>query len=247
MERDTSLDQDEVHVWCRAIDGTHGDAYDEAVALLSPDERERCARFVFDRDRHTYAIAHALLRTSLSRYADVAPAAWRFEEAPHGKPYLAPGSGAADLAFNLTHTNGLVACAIARHRQVGIDAECSDRAVDDGVARRFFSDVERAHLEQLAAGPARSRRFFELWTLKEAYVKAIGAGLVHPLNTIVFAPDGAGGAIGFEPPPGVDAARWRFALLRPTNQHILAVAAEGDPAAPAEICVHSWEDGENAR
>ena len=236
--KQVDLGPNDVHVWWRGTGVPGNSALDEAVALLSPGERERCGRFVFERDRRTFAIAHALLRTSLSRYADVAPAVWRFEEAPGGKPYLAPGAAVADLAFNLTHTDGLVACAIGRNRRIGVDVEGVDRTVDDSVASRFFSEAERADLERLPAGRVRSTRFFELWTLKEAYVKATGAGLAHPLNTIVFTPAGADGAIGFEAPADVDSARWRFALFRPTDRHIVAVAGEGEPQEPLAITIH---------
>ena len=176
----------DVHVWCRATDSLGDADITDAVARLSPDERARYARFRFARDQRDYAAAHALLRTSLSRYADVAPGSWQFREAPGGKPSLVLGDGMPPLSFNLSHTHGLVACAIASGSDVGIDVESVDRDVGDGVAERFFSESENADLRQCASEPLRARRFIELWTLKEAYVKAIGKGLSHPLDSIVF-------------------------------------------------------------
>ena len=106
-----------------------------------------------------------------------------------------------------------MACAIAapiacRHRRV----ESVDRRVSDEAAARFFSGRETAGARRASTRAIRRRRFFELWTLKEAHVKAVGAGLSHPLNTIVFSV-GEERAIAFDPPPGVDAACWQFALF----------------------------------
>ena len=211
-----------MHVWIRRTDAlTEADLAAE-IPLLSLEERERHARFRFARDRRDFAAAHALLRRSLSRYADLPPNEWVFQQEAGGKPSLGHG-GVPPLSFNLSHTDGLVACAIATGLDVGIDVETVDRRVDVGVAERFFSAAENAGLRRSASAGIRASRFFELWTLKEAYVKALGQGLSHALDTIVFQVDG--GTILFTPPPGIDAASWQFALFSPTDRHRLAVAA----------------------
>lgn len=196
---------------------------EEAMSLLSPPERERAARFVFARDRRDYAAAHALLRTSLSRYAPIEPHAWQFAEANGGKPYVCRASEAPRLSINLSHTPGLVACAIAGGADVGIDVEATDRKVDPRVAQRFFSSDENRALLRCPSEARRADRFFALWTLKEAYVKATGQGLAHPLHTMVFtvADDDT---VTFRPPPDVDATEWGFWLFAPTGGHRLAVA-----------------------
>jgi 4'-phosphopantetheinyl transferase len=214
----------EVHVWYQ-MTGTLGQAEVEAtVAVLSADERVRLNRFMFARDRRDYAAAHALLRRSLSRYADVAPHSWQFRNEPGGKPSLVSDEGAPPLSFNLSHTHGLVACAIAGGSEVGVDVESVNPALEDRVAKRFFSKSENAELRSHVSPLRRARRFCDLWALKEAYIKAIGEGLSHPLDTIVFAV-GEGGSIVFRPPADVDATAWAFALFAPTDRHRLAVAA----------------------
>jgi 4'-phosphopantetheinyl transferase len=113
----------------------------------------------------------------LSTYADVDPADWKFRAARHGKPNISAPKKFGSLRFNLTHTRGLVICLVSRSREVGVDAEEISRKVDvDQVARHFFSKREQAALAVLPA-PRRKRRFFEFWTLKEAYLKARGRGL----------------------------------------------------------------------
>jgi 4'-phosphopantetheinyl transferase len=219
-----------VHACFRATDALSGAELAHARQLLSDDERARAERFVFERDRRDFTAAHALLRSTLSRYADVPPTAWRFETAANGKPFLAaqdssraqPESARPELRFNLSHTHGLVACVVADGCDVGIDVESIDRRLDLALANRFFSAVETAWVK--AAPPEDGvRRFLELWTLKEAYLKAIGKGLWHPLDTVIFEV-GEDGDITFRPPPGVDAAAWQFALSAPAARYRLAVA-----------------------
>ena len=227
----TSLAAGQVHAWFRATGELSDADIASARQLLSDDERARADRFVFERDRRDFAAAHALLRSTLSRYADVAPAAWQFVIAEGGKPRVAPALPL--LSFNLSHTHGLVACVVALGCDVGIDVESIDRRVDPKLAVRFFSPSETDWID--AAVPEdRSRRFLELWTLKEAYLKAIGKGLSHPLDTIVFEVR-EDGVIAFRPPADVDAAAWQFALCAPTARHCLALAVRRGSAMPAQI------------
>src|SRR5690606_33310169 len=109
-------------------------------------------------------------------------------------PDLAPGQTDVPLVFNLSHTDGLIACAVSRGREVGVDVEWLDRRGGDiDVADRFFSRYE---VQALYAQPPERRRdrFFRYWTLKESYIKARGMGLALPLDRFSFELD-RGGAI----------------------------------------------------
>ncbi len=216
------LTRDDVHVWYRATGHLGDDAVRDCEATLAADERVRASRFHFPRDRRDYAAAHALLRRTLSRYAAVPPAGWRFQPNAHGKPALS-GADAGDLAFNLSHTRGCVACIVARATDVGIDVEPVDETrAHRELAARFFSDTERRYLD---ACPAQDvpRRFVELWTLKEAYIKALGLGLSCLLESFSFTfPDEA--RIRFDPEPNGSPTAWQFALAMPSVDVCLAVA-----------------------
>ncbi len=168
-----------------------------------------------------------------------APASpWSFEDGVHGKPFLTPGQSA--LEFNLAHTNGLVACVLTHGGAVGVDVESLDRAVNgDDIARRYFSAPEILGLQELA-GVERATRFIELWTLKEAYLKAIGAGLSNPLNDFGFELTGSS-ALVFNAPAGVARADWQFALFAPSAAHRMAVAVRSDRAV--DYAVRSWPSG----
>lgn len=218
---DRAPDAGDVHVRYRLTDSLDHAALTAAVALLSDDERAQRERFHATRDRDEYAMAHALLRTTLSEFGDRPPGAWRFASGPHGKPALAGAD--SRLAFNLSHARGLVACVVAAGADVGVDVEPITRATDwRGIASRYFSPAELAEIDR--TDPARRPvRFFEIWTLKEAFIKALGVGLAQPLSATTFSaerPD----AIAFTPSPDIVAGVWQFALYAPTPEHRLAVA-----------------------
>lgn len=216
-----------VDVWYTFVDDAAPPPPEACAALLSGDERERRAHFVFEKDRRLFLAARVLVRTVLSRYAAVDPADWRFAPGSHGRPHIAAPALAHGLHFNLSHARGLVACAVsAAHPAVGVDVERLDRAVDPlGLAGRYFAPSE---VEALRACPAADRipLFFTYWTLKESYIKARGLGLSLPLDGFAFAVRGGAIAVRFEEVVGDDAARWRFAVFEAGSDHLLALGVD---------------------
>jgi 4'-phosphopantetheinyl transferase len=207
--------------------------YQAALALLTLDERERVGRFHFEHDRRLHLTARALLRRSLSRWADVPPREWRFKANAYGRPeILAPAS---PLRFNTSHTHGLAMVCVVVSLEVGVDAERVPSAVPFDVVERSFAAVERAAVR---AAPLAEQvaRFAEIWTLKEAYVKARGLGLSLPLELI-----------GFEVAPprlvlGDDSSAWSFELMSPTLLHRAAVCVRSIDGYRPRFVAH-WDDG----
>jgi 4'-phosphopantetheinyl transferase len=209
-------------------------AYD---ALLTDDERRRAQRFVQEGDRARFVLGRALARTMLSAYVDVKPRDWPIEIDERGRPELRRRlPGMPDLRFNLSHTPGLIACAVTIGREVGVDVEHIGRQLfHDDIPERFFSSREVADLRAL---PRRDQpaAFFDYWTLKESYIKARGLGLALPLGQFTFlrhadrAP-----TIVFAPELHDDPASWQFAQFWPTADHRMAVAVrrQGDDLAIA--------------
>jgi 4'-phosphopantetheinyl transferase len=196
---------------------------------MSPDEHERMARLIFERDRRRFLLTRALVRTTLSRYAHLPPSRWTFVENVHGRPeILDRPAGVPDLRFNLSHTEGLIACAVTIGREVGVDVEHIGRRLTHDVAGRFFAPSEVTHLTQLP-DDEQHRVFFDYWTLKEAYIKARGFGLALPLADFAFtlAPPSPP-RIAFEPALDDDPATWQFTQDWPTPHHRLAVAVRRD-------------------
>jgi 4'-phosphopantetheinyl transferase len=224
----------DVRVWYRVTAAIEDDEIDKLLEGLPALEREQCLRYRFMRDRRDFAAAHALLRATLSRYGNVEPSAWQFDRNPYGKPAIAAVHG-TDLTFNLSHTHGLVACAVSRAAAIGIDVESVDRiATGREIATHYFSPAEIGALDREPPDKYRER-FIEVWTLKEAYIKAVGLGLSHPLDTFSFvvANDGA---IRFTGPTHERDRNWHFHLTRPAPAYRLALAVEC-PLGDAARCV----------
>lgn len=213
---------DRVAVWWLAADGVEAGQWAALAAGLSASERERAARFHFERDRHSYVAAHALGRALLAAWTGIAGPRWCFHTGAHGKPEVASPDWPRRLRLNLSHTRGLAAAVLTEETDVGIDVEWLDRqAAADAVAERFFAASECALLR--AAPPtARVPTFLSLWTLKEAYVKAIGKGLAQPLDAFAFTLEPP--LIRFSDPRADRPQDWCFRQWRPTPAHLAAVA-----------------------
>ena len=231
--------QQEVHVWLASPeDVTDTDRLQEYQSLLSAGERQRYRRFHFDRDRHHYLVAHALLRRVLSAYVDVAPSSWQFSGNRHGRPEISAPDIAPPLRFNLTHTNGLVACVVTLELDCGIDVErLSARVNLAGIAEKMFAVSEQQALKVLD-GQALAERFFCYWTLREAYCKALGVGIAHSEKDYCFVEAAAGQwAISFDSQSNGDARHWQLALLKPTTEHVLALAIRTEDT-PGKSIIH---------
>jgi 4'-phosphopantetheinyl transferase len=221
-----SLKPGEAHVWYlwpdRVTDSARLSSHAE---ILSDDERLQNQSFRFQEHRHAHLLTRAFLRTLLSRYADVKPSEWQFVRSPYGKPEIAGPPGAPVANFSLSHTAGLIVCAISAESRMGIDAEnVEQRSVDQmEIAEKYFSRTEYQSLQGLS-GAERHRRFFEYWTLKESYVKARGLGMSLDLAGFAFEIEDRGIRISFVAPSTDDPAAWQFQLFSPGAQHIAAVS-----------------------
>jgi 4'-phosphopantetheinyl transferase len=223
------LAEGEVHVWRVRLNQNEATRR-ELSESLSADERERAGRFHFRRDREHFTVARGALRSILGLYTGVAPRLLRFSYDEYGKPSLCGEAGVAPLRFNLSHSNELALYAVARGRAVGIDLEYV-RAEFAGleIAERFFSPCEVSALRALPPGE-RAVAFFNCWTRKEAYIKARGEGLSHPLHlfTVSLAPGEPAALLRTDDDPQ-DAARWAIVELHPSEGYRAAVAVEGGP------------------
>lgn len=219
------LPPDHVELWWLPVNAP-ADMWERVEPFLDTQERQRAARFRFAADRHAFIAAHGLVRAMLSAFAPVPPPAWRFTATAHGRPEVAPemaeAAGQPPLRFNLSHTRRLVAAAVCRGHDIGIDTEDAERgSLTMDLADRFFAPAEVAHA---AACPpdARTDTLYGFWTLKEAYIKAVGLGLSIPLDTFAFTLDPP--AIGFSPHHPGDPAGWLFRRFGTIPAHPLALA-----------------------
>ena len=159
-------------IWLADLDAA--DSGDEALGILSEDERVRAKRFVFDVHRRRFIACRAWLRAQLAGRLGCPAASLRFEYGPVGKPALA---GGGPLRFNVSHSDRYALLALADGVEIGVDIERLRPLSDmNALAERVFSAAERAALAAVAAD-GRVDAFFAGWTRKEAYIKARGEGI----------------------------------------------------------------------
>ena len=219
----TGLAPGEVHVWyARTDDGADPSALAAALAILSPEERARCDAFSFARDRRAVALSRALLRRTLTRYAEIPPARWQFAANPHGRPEIAAPKTRPALHFSLSRAPGLAVCAVGLDPEIGVDAEDVTRSEFDPA--RADHALAPAEKDMLRALPPECRReaLAALWTLKESYLKARGLGLTVALESFAFALEPP--RVSFDSRVDDDPAGWHFELFRPTTPQQLAVS-----------------------
>jgi 4'-phosphopantetheinyl transferase len=231
----------QIHLWQYAIGKppvAQHLAY--AMTLLSDAEKRKCAAFHFEKHRAEYALSHAMLRLVLSEYGPVKPEEWQFLTGEWGKPEIAGPVMDTPLWFNLSHTDGFVACVAGRVRQLGVDVENMNRMTSCGeIAKHSFAAAEYEYLKSLPPGRQREA-FFRIWTLKEAYIKAEGKGLSIPLDSFHFR-FSAGNPIEVtleltgESNPGV----WSFFEFQPGPDYRIAIGAQKTGQGAFHIQCHN--------
>ncbi len=198
---------------------------------LPAEEHDRRARFTRDEPAAMFLSARIVLRGVLGALLHCKPEEIALAKNAWEKPCLA--SPASDWQFNLTHSHGHLALAFSRAGAVGVDTEFTHRSNPvEKLARRYFSAAEQQWLARAPESEFR-QRFFDIWTLKEAYIKAVGKGLAVTLEGFSFTE--REGRLSYqydsgEPPPAQVSA-W---LSRALPERPLACVLLSDelPAAP---------------
>ena len=195
--------------------------------VMSDQEWARNQRYRFERDRHRDLVARGLLRMQLAQRLAVEPHQLNFAQGEHGKPELINDhriTVPADLHFNLSHAGEWVVLAIASHR-VGVDIEFTPRNNDVmAIANRYFFGSE---IKELHGFPEAEQklRFFDYWTLKEAYMKARGEGISLGLDNFGFSvADPKNIRIYMKACLNDSPSRWQFFCTTPEPDYRFALA-----------------------
>lgn len=220
VPRADDLQADQAHLWVvRPAAALQRPLVARYERLLAPEEHARRLRVRSETGRLEYLVTRVLVRTVLSHYTGVAPETWRFESGPFGRPEVAGPLRDDTPRFNLSHTRGLVACLVARDRDVGVDVENTARRVAFlQIAERHFAPSEVEEIRSLAEPEAR-RRFLEYWTLKESLIKARGSRIASGLSRYVFHRTEEGIRATVE---DSDAYEWQFDLHDVGPHHLVA-------------------------
>ena len=231
-----ALGPGEIHVW--SVDLNPSPAAVEALGhLLSADEWERARRFRFEQHRRQYVVGRGALRTLLAAYLGDRPERIAFTYGPRGKPFLETSLASSGLHFNLSNSADLALVGLVRGIEIGVDVEYLKPMPDcEEISERFFSESERQVLRSLPR-ELKEEAFFNCWTRKEAYLKAVGEGLAAALDSfdVTLSPGDAPRMLTLKGDPDAS-ARWFFRHLRPAQDFIGAVAIDG-----GQWSVATWE------
>jgi len=211
----------EIHIWHVPLASCNS-ALGELPAVLSDGERERAARFIFEQDEARFIACRASLRLILARYTGIPPSKIIFRYEPRGKPAL---SGIPGWQFNVSHSRNQAAIAVTRFDPVGIDLEIIDPLFPrHEVVEEILAPDELRDLNALDPNE-QTAYFFQLWTLKEALLKAVGGGFsLDPREIRIRLDQSRNPEIVSAPPDFVHATLHRF-TLEPRFASALAVLA----------------------
>lgn len=207
------LSPEHLHIW-RTNLGPQEPPADNLERLLSTEERERAQRFRFRYHKDRYVYSHACLRLLISLYLPITPETIRFKYTHLGKPFIDPSqlqplSAGKQLDFNLSHSSDLAVIALAWNSSIGIDTERTNRQINiHEIAPTVFTANEHEQLNEEAIA-SQHQYFFDLWSRKEAYAKALGMGLHLPFRELEVGRRPLVGGFriySFEPVPGYAAA-----------------------------------------
>ena len=193
-------------------------------SLMTDEEFKKQQRYIFEKDRHRALITRALARTTLSHYLPTEPEDHKFSFNSHGKPEIV--NPIIPIRFNISHTKDLIACGVVVDSNLGIDIEDTTRENNcTNIAERFFARSEVESINKLPID-SRNEKFFDYWTLKEAYIKACGLGLSMPLDKFSFNIDNKNITLSTHSNYEVITDCWNFWLLQPNKNHRLAIAVQ---------------------
>ncbi|KAK6944042.1 4'-phosphopantetheinyl transferase domain, partial [Dillenia turbinata] len=249
----------ETHLWYILPDDVKNESLlSQYVEILSPDEKETMLSMRGEQLQKRALLARVLARTTIARYqinSQVTPSSLKFRKNIHGKPELewqaCDNWTPPPLHFNLSHTSSLIAC--------GVTMGSPQRVMKNNVlsfARRYFSQQEVDFLSAFSDPEVQRLEFLKLWTLKEAYVKALGKGFsASPFKTFTIrlskgsthqsAESGSESSEIVVEPFGDTknhTCNWHFALLELACTHYAAICMEknnnaGNGSRPMKVTV----------
>ncbi len=232
-----ALGEGEVHVWRLPL-APPPEQLAAFARTLSADERERAARFLFERDRTAYTATRGALRTLAASYLGRRPEELALGYHDKGKPYLAAPvpPDAEPLRFNVSHSGELALLAFVRDREVGVDIERRRDMLDlVSLARTAFSPHE---YRTLCGLPPHDHpvAFFACWSRKEAFIKATGEGVSQLADFDVSLRPGEPARLLRAPGPPPGHARWSILDLPAIPGYAAALVVPGD-----DLRIDCWD------
>ena len=218
------LSEEEAHVW-RADLEIDERVQSSLLNLLSPDEKRRALKFRFAKDSRNFIATRGILRSLIGKYLEIKPAEVCFQYNQFGKPGITNNN---PLQFNISHSQNMALFAFSKKHNVGVDVEFLNPNIQvKDIAINFFS---RNEIRKLLSLPDQQKPlgFFNCWTRKEAFIKAVGAGLSFPLDKfeVSMEPDKPAKLLATDWDPNA-ASKWSIYSISLGSNFVGSLAIEG--------------------
>ena len=232
-----SLLENELHVWSISLIQPEK-ILQKLAGLLDENERTKANKFKFEIDRQNYIVAHGAMRQILAKYLECKPENIIFNFNDYGKPFLPENK--YQIEFNLSHSKSRALVAVAKNKRVGIDIEyIRSEIVESNIAGQFFSARENEALQSLDANQ-QQKAFFDCWTRKESFIKAIGKGLSFPLKSFDVSLKPADPArLLYINDSRIEAARWQMVELIINENYSATAVIE---STVTNLKISNWKD-----
>jgi 4'-phosphopantetheinyl transferase len=218
------LREEEAHIWL--ADLKFNECFQTSfLELLSPDEKIRAHKFRFAKDRRNFIIARGILRSLIGKYLEINPAEISFQYSEFGKPGIADNHS---MQFNISHSQDIALFAFVKKINVGVDVEFVNPDIEvKDIAKKYFSPNEVLNLFALPE-KQHTLGFFNCWTRKEAFIKAVGEGLSFPLDQfeVSLEPDKPAKLLATDWEPNA-VSEWSIYSMSPGANFVGCVAIEG--------------------
>jgi 4'-phosphopantetheinyl transferase len=187
--RDYTLINNAIDLWIEEL-SVRDDEYQFYWSLLDANEQTKAMRFIQEKHRKQYVISHGKLRTILASYMDIAPEKIPFAVEASGKPYSIADGRPHEIKFNLSHSENKMVVAVGYYENMGVDIEVWDSKVDFlAVANECFAEAEKSYWQALPIDE-KTATFYQLWTRKESFAKAVGSGITLGVAQVVTSLNG---------------------------------------------------------
>lgn len=220
--KNLKINATEIHIWKTHLEQSAID-FKESFDILNEEEKIKAQRFRFEKHQQRFTIARSSLRRILSLYLWISHQKIDFQYNAYGKPQLLDNINKINLQFNVSHSENIAIYGITCHNLIGVDIEyMRPMAEAENLAKRFFSQKEFEQISKLPSAE-QDREFFQLWTGKEAYLKAIGKGISGGLEKVEISPHEPRKFIRL---PESNPNNYNLVYLTPENNYLAAIAVE---------------------
>lgn len=219
-----SLHPNQVHIWSVHI-RDHTNKLSIYWELLNEKEKTKATQFKFGKDCNCFVIARGVLRKLLGSYLHLKPEEVEFQSGNYGKPYI---NHSSKIQFNISHSKNVVLMGFILKDTIGVDVEYTQRKIDvKQIAKQFFSVEEYESLLTLD-NSCQLQGFYNCWTRKEAFIKALGSGLSFPLDQFVVSLDCTEEAVLKDTKwDNKEKEKWVLQPIKPRENYIGAYAVKG--------------------